>query len=88
MNYKYPELSWTGNQGKTRTVDNGSRVQHLNQMTTHDDNVGKFWKFVVALISICKKRKQILNLLRDGNEYEAQRTSSCYNFSTKEYKCR
>ena len=49
---------------ETRTVNNGSRVRHLNQMTTHDDDVGKFCKFDAALISSCKKRKQILHLQR------------------------
>ena len=41
---------------ETRTVNNGSRVQHLHQMTTHDDDVGKFCKFDAA--SIFKLRKE------------------------------
>ena len=90
---------------ETRTVNNGSRVRHLNQMTTHDDDVGKFCKLdaasnfksrkeeadsapAAASISSCEKRKRILHLQHDGIEYDARRTSSCYDFSTKEYKCR
>ena len=68
---------------ETRTVNNGSRVRHLNQMTTHDDDVGKFCKFDAASISSCEKRKRILHLQHDGIEYNARRTSSCYDFSTK-----
>ena len=77
MIYRYPELSWTEIQGKTRTIENGSRVRHLNQMTTHDDDVGKFSEFDAALISSCEKRKRILHLQRDGIENEARRTLSC-----------